>query len=225
MIKILSLGFCVVALAACGTSSSQTAQSNSSSSNSTGSTGVSTGSGNWQNLPPAWSEQVYISGVGGPYQSTTITLSPTAHPGALSVYQGTSNLLKVKVQPLSAPNMVLDGYQQYNFPYGCLQMNVTVNGAVQTTSGSNGAGIKVPGAGDNDPLCKTSATYQVLDFSQEVALGGGPISVTINQGVYDNCRQSNTWLYGCFMAAIFQNHVAAAKVTIQTNGTYMDLTQ
>ncbi len=216
MYQILSVGFIAVALTACGTSATQTSATTSGgNSQGNGNGTVTTGTGNWQGLPPAWEQQVVLSGNLGPY--------PTA---SFTVHSGTSAMLKVKIEPANAPNMIIDGYEAYNFPYGALQFDVTVNGAPYGTTPP----IQVPGAnsgGAPDTNGSSTGTFWVHDFSQVAALGGGQATITLSHAFYDNCRYGYTMeygtFYGCMMQQVFQYHMVAAKVFVQTDGTWMDL--
>ena len=157
--------------------------------------------GNIYNLPAAPSYNAQINGVAGAVPTVSYAIQ-------------TSRTLKVKITPLSAPNMTLPGYTGFVFPYGCLRMQVTVNGQTQTTGVLRVDAIA-------SVTCSTAPTYQVLDFSNAVT-GNGVTNVTISNADYDNCRAwGNTFAYGCSMSAMFANHVAAATAQIQGDGYYM----
>ena len=157
--------------------------------------------GNIYNLPAAPSYSAKINGVAGAVPSVTYAIQ-------------TARTLKVKITPLSAPNMTLPGYTGFVFPYGCLQLQVTVNGVTQTT--------QVLSVGTtSSATCAGAPQSQVLDFTNDVT-GNGITNVTISNATYDNCRAwGNTFSYGCSMSALFANHVAAATAQIQGDGYYM----
>lgn len=162
-------------------------------------------SGNIYNLPDATTYTAKINGIGG------------AVPTYVSPAIATSRTLRVKISPLSAPNMTLPGYTGWVFPYGCMQLQVTVNGVTQTTNV-----LKVANApAAYNSVCANNPSSEVLDFSNDIT-GNGTVNVTISNAVYDNCRSwGNAFNYGCAMSAMFMNHVAAATVQIQGDGTYL----
>ena len=157
------------------------------------------------NLPAAMEQQVDLSGASGPMPSKTITTS-------------TSRTLVVKVTALAAQNLTIPGYQNWVFPYGCLQVNVNVNGSTQTALMQ----VANVAQGSSSP-CAGAPAFKVLNFSN-VMSGSGPTTVTITNPVYDNCRTYNPFYYGCYMSAVWMNHIVAANVTVQVDGTWMDTT-
>ena len=206
--KILSFGLCVWMLTACGTQSSNTASTVGSNSTTTTTTvtPTPTPTGNVNNLPGAYQTLVQISGNGGSTPSYAVNSLTT------------SRTLKVKIAPLAAPKVT---GTQWVFPYGCLQVEVTVDGSTQSTNA-----IPVSGAGlGTSPQC-SGPSYQILDFSNVMTgnnLGNGAVSVSIHDPSYDNCRSYySPYYYGCYMVAMYSAHMAAMNVTIQTDGTWMD---
>ncbi len=204
---LLSVGIAILTLTACGSSVSRTGTVTSNSTGSTSSTGTQTGaSGNIYNLPLAPSFQATFNGVNG-------TL-----PAAISTVK-TSRTLKVKITPLSAPNLTLPGYTDWVFPYGCLRVQVTVNGVTQTSKI-----LKVSGENqDQNSACANAPTSQTLDFTNAMT-GNGPATISISNAEYDNCRYGNAYhlQYNCSMSAIYKDHIVAATVSTQTDNTYMD---
>ena len=202
--KTLSLVIGVLILSACGSQSSSTlggtTSANSTSSSST--TSTSSGSGNYNNQPNAASQYVQLSGNNGGAFSKTL-------------YFQTSRTLKVKVNALSAPNLTINGYTNWVFPYGCMSVSITVNG-VTRTSGV----MQVPGVTQTSSQCMNAASSAVIDFS-DITTGNGPITVTYNNAQYDNCRYYNPMAYGCVLSTVWQNHQVAFNTTVQTDGTYM----
>jgi hypothetical protein len=128
----------------------------------------------------------------------------------------TSALLRVKVVPLPAPNMTLPGFENYSFPYGCLQLQVSVNGIPLST--------QVLRVGNSSPVsttCANSPTSEILTFSYQA---NTDFVVTVNALAYDSCRKETTWAtrpYGCAMDAVFKNHLVSALIYVQTDGTYL----
>ena len=197
----------VLALSACGSSvSSTTSGSNTAASNTANSNPYATptpnNGGNIYNLPAAPEQTVQLSGNGGGSFSK-------------SLYFQTSRTLKVKIEALPAPNMTVGGYTNWVFVYGCMSVSVTVNGVTQTTSILQVAGMAQPSS-----ECSGSASSTTLDFSN-VTTGNGPITVTMSNPNYDNCRYYSPSAYGCGMTAVWQNHQVAFNATVQTDATYM----
>jgi len=198
----------MVLLSACG--------SNSTRDRTLGQSGLSDGSGSFSNtnagntggniynLPLAPERVVEITGQGG--------MTP-----AYRISAETSRTLKVKVVALPAPHLTVPGYTNWVFPYGCMRIRVTVNGTTQATQV-----LRVADAaqGSNSP-CANAPTSQVLDFSDAMT-GDGPVDVVVSSPEYDNCRTYNPMYYGCQMSAVWMNHMAAANVSVQTDGTWLN---
>ncbi len=203
--NLLPAIFAAIVLSACG---SQTAKQTSTSAATTTPTGTSTTTGNQTgniyNLAQAPEFDAQINGAGGAVTSVSQTLA-------------TSRTLKIKVTPLSAPNVTLPGYTGWVFPYGCLRLQVKVNGTTQTTKILR-VGSEQQGATSQ---CANAPTYQVLDFTNAMT-GNGPITVTVSNAEYDNCRYTWPMNYGCSMSAIFKNHIVDATIATQVDNTYMD---
>jgi hypothetical protein len=204
MHEIAILAASLLILTACGSNVSSSGTS-SAASTAVASATATPNAGNIYDLPAAYSMVATINGQGG------------AVPSVTSAALATSRTFKVRVTPLQAPHMTLAGYTGYVFPYGCLSMEVTVNGVTQMTNNLQVGGV----AQSSTSVCANSPAYQVLDFSNDVS-GNGTVSATISSGDYDNCRYVNALTYGCMMTAMFSNHVASATITIETDGTYMD---
>ncbi len=215
-------------LTACG--SRATDASASSALTSTSSTGSITTptepTNNTSGLNPAAQQYYTLSGAAGPRPTVSLSLSTEA-------------TLKVRIQPLPAPNSVTTGSQyiptDFAFPYGCISVNVTVSGS--NINNSNGATqvatAKVPVVGANDPSCPGSLTYQDLDFSSTLT-GNGNVTITIDDADYDNCRlYVDSWMgllayqySGCGLAPVWAtspkaSHIVAFNATVQVDGTYM----
>jgi len=209
--KGLSVLAAIAMLSACGSNSTRDGSVSSSGlSNPTNTTNnplptPSNTGGNIYNLPLAPERVASISGVGGPQPTQSFSVS-------------TSATLKVKITALPAPHLTLSGYTGWVFPYGCMQVRVTVNGSTQTTQV-----LKVADApqGMASP-CANAPSSQILDFGNAMT-GAGPVTVTISDAQYDNCRYYYYPLtYGCSLSAMFKNHMASANVAIQTDGTWLN---
>ena len=206
---LLSVGLIVSALAlvtACGsTTAKSTTETSSITGIQTGSNGSVPGSGgNISNLPDADSYLLQLNGMGGTVPSQTFSIQ-------------TSRTLKVKVTPLSAPNMRKAGDTHFVFPYGCSRYRVSVNGHVKTTGILRVDGVSQTGMS----TCSKSPTYAILDFTNDES-GNGATLVTIDNAEYDNCRHTWPLDYGCQMSALFADHESAATVQIQSDDTWMD---
>lgn len=203
----------LLVLTACGSQSSQdvplvntsnnTSGTNTTGNNNNGGTNYgNTGSGNIYNLPAAQQEMIQLSGNNGGAFSKILNFS-------------TSRTLKVKVEALSAPNLTVNGYTNWVFPYGCLRLTVTVNGSTRTTKV-----LRVDGT-PTSSICANAPTSETLDFSN-ITTGNGPVTVTFSNAEYDNCRYYNPMAYGCGMSAVWQNHQVRFNSTVQVDGTYME---
>ena len=201
----------VLALTACGSSSTRDFTTNSQgfNNNNTNNNNSGGGTGNINNLPLAPEFDAHISGMTGVQPSASYTT-------------GTSNLLRIKVTPLAAPNLIIAPYTNWVFPYGCLTVQVHVNGITRTTQYLRVAGTyQAPGS-----PCADAPDHQILDFTGS-SFGSGNITVTIDNPTYDNCR--NWWplnygsqsTYNCNMSAVWKNHMVAATIAVQTDGTYL----
>jgi hypothetical protein len=197
----------MVLLSACGSNSTRDRTLSSSGLSETaggsGNTNTTPG-GNIYNLPLAPERIVEISGQGGMTPAYRMTAQ-------------TSRTLKVKVAALPAPRLTVPGYTNWVFPYGCMRVRVTVNGTTQATQV-----LRVADAaqGAQSP-CANAPTSQVLDFSDAMT-GDGPVDVVVSSPDYDNCRTYNPMYYGCQMSAVWMNHMAAANVSVQTDGTWLN---
>ena len=205
--SLFSMVGLMVLLSACGSNSTrdrtlgQSGLSDGSGSSPTSNTNTG---GNVYNLPLAPERVVEITGQGGMTPGYRISAE-------------TSRTLKVKVSALPAPRLTVPGYTNWVFPYGCLRLRVTVNGTTQSTQV-----LRVADAaqGSNSP-CANAPTSQVLDFSDAMT-GDGPVDVIVSSPDYDNCRTYNPMYYGCQMSAVWMNHMAAANVSVQTDGTWLN---
>ncbi len=110
--------------------SAATSGTNSGGSTSSGTTIPSTNpTGNIYGLAPAPQSMFQITGDTGTARSWS--------PGTAF---SSETKLKVKISPLPATNITVPGYNNWVFPYGCMSVQVTVNGSTQTT-----VPLKVPG--------------------------------------------------------------------------------
>jgi hypothetical protein len=218
-----------VLLVSCGSSSTRDFTTSGLGGGTTGgSTGGSTSGGtegNIYNLPLAPEFQAVLTGSTG--QQPTVSQS-----------YGTSHLIRVKVTPLSAVNLLNATYKNWVFPYGCLQLKVTVNGIQRQTQILKLANVYQE---PNSP-CANAPESQILEFSNS-ASGAAPVNITVSDAVYDNCRgldpmdyggTCNPYISGYFygypqyttpsagMKAVFANHAIAATIAVQTDGTYLE---
>ena len=199
-----------VALTACGsTSMRESSAVVAGSSTTTGSgTGLGSGTGgtggNTYNLPAASQQRIELGGNSSVDFQKTLTFM-------------TSRTLKVKIKPLPAPNIVVPGYTNWVFPYGCMSVSVTVNGMTRGTQV-----LKVEGVAQGQTTqCANATTSKVLDFT-DFMTGTGSTVVVISNANYDNCRYYWPLNYGCGMSAVWQNHRVAMDSTVQVDGTWMD---
>jgi len=199
--KNMSLVFGLMILSACGSQSSRDQLQVTTTANNTTGNNWNNGSGNVNNLPAAQQDVVQLSGLNGGASSQTYNFS-------------TSQILRVKVEALAAPHLTINGYSNWVFPYGCMRVNVTVNGSTKMTKI-----LRVDGL--DDSKCKGAPTSEILDFSG-IMTGSGPVTVTFSNAQYDNCRYYNPLAYGCDMTAVWQNHQVSLNATVQTDGTWME---
>lgn len=210
MKKFNSIGLiaAVLVLSACGSQSTRDswnsanggATTSGSSTGTTGTTGTQTGE-NTYNLPAASEQRIEMSGQNGTDPTKTLNFN-------------SSRTLRVKISPLSAPNITVPGYSNWVFPYGCLQVTVSVNGITKMTQV-----LRVNGMSQSSQ-CANAPTSEVLDFSSQMS-GNGPVTVTVQNAVYDNCRYNWPMYYGCSMSQVWQSHRVAMNVQVQVDGTYM----
>ena len=205
--NLLSVLIVAGMLAACGSNSFRDNTISSSGLNSGGS-GSGTNAGNWQNLPPApsFSDSIFGTPAAGypSYGPTSVTHSPF-YPSAQ---------MKVKITPLAASNVP---NQAFNFPYGCVSLNVTVNGHMIPTGVLRVEGV-TQGSGSQ---CANAPTSVVLDFSSYI-LGGSFADVKISGPQYDNCRTMNIHSYGCSLSGVAPQHMVNYRVQVQPDGYWLD---
>lgn len=188
-------------LAACGSSSTRDSTiSNSGFNTSSGSSSA----GNIYNLPLAPEYIAKISGAAGSSPSQVYSV-------------GTSRTLRIKVTPVSAPNMAIAGFGAWNFAYGCAAVQVHVNGASQMTQMLRVGSVA---QAQNSP-CANAPTSQILNFDNAMS-GAGTVSVIVSNAQYDNCRTMDPNAYGCAMKAVWTDHFVGSKVAIQTDNTWLD---
>jgi ABC-type Fe3+-hydroxamate transport system substrate-binding protein len=202
-INLITLIMGLVVLSACGSKSSKTAPLTSSASNTSTTPALTTQNpvGNVGNLPAAAQQMVQLSGSNGNAFSKSYNFF-------------TSQTLKVRVEALSAPNLLIPGYTNYVFPYGCMRVTVTVNGSTRTSKILKVAGTQASAE------CQNAPSVDTIDFS-DITTGNGPVVVTFSNAEYDNCRYYDPRAYGCSMSAVWQNHQVRFNATVQVDGTYM----
>jgi len=204
--KVISLVAGVLVLSACGSVSSSTSATGTTAANSTSAasttTTTTTTTSNVNNLPAAGEDYIQLSGLNGGASSASLQFN-------------TDRTLVVQISALSAPNFTLVGYTNWVEPYGCMSVNITVNGITR------GSGVlQVPGVTQNNSECMNAPSSVMVDFS-DVTTGDGPVTVTFSGAQYDNCRYTNPDAYGCALTAVWQNHQAAFNAAVQTDGTYL----
>ncbi|MBU6155216.1 MAG: hypothetical protein KGP28_13010 [Bdellovibrionales bacterium] len=203
---------------------------------STSTTGGTTG-GNIYNDPLAPDYLLRITGPGTvpPYPGTNYT--PVALPTSQTFSAITSRLLRVKVTPLPAPNLSsLDPdnpYGNWVFPYGCLQLSVTIGGVTRQTMALRVANV----AQDPGSACANAPSSQILDFSNITTSSSAAYSIVVSNPVYDNCRGTSPmqygtnctpywngyqWITNVGMKAVQPNHIVSATIAVQVDGQYME---
>lgn len=192
-------------LTACGSQSSREVPLTSTSNNfaNPSPTPIYNNGGNIYNLPAAPQQMIQLSGLNGNAFSRDLTFS-------------TSRTLKVKVEALSAANLIIPGYTNWIFPYGCLRISVKVNGSTRQTKILRVASADQASTSE----CKNAPTSEILDFS-DITTGNGPVTVTFSNSEYDNCRTYDPMKYGCSMKAVWQDHQVRLNATVQVDGTWM----
>jgi hypothetical protein len=152
------------------------------------------------------SQDIQITGEGGARPSVSLS-APAAH------------MLLVKITPMQAPHLEVPGYENYTFPYGCIQLSVTVNGTSQKTKI-----LRVEGMGQSEfSPCKNAETSQELNFSNYARTDGNQV-IAISNALYDNCRETNPLYYGCKrledketkLTPLFITHEVKENVSIQS---------
>jgi hypothetical protein len=212
--KVLSVVVLAASITACGSRSANQNGTNINNQFSDPTIITTTPTNNTTNLPQAPVQSIQLSGGSGPSPIKYVTTPNT---------EGT---LRIKVTAQSAPNLTVNGFQNWQFRYGCMSVDVVVNGITITTQP-----LKVPGVqqSQNSP-CKDSPESEILDFSGHLT-GNGPVQVKIQNAQYDNCRIDATYMayygsyayqfYGCSMSNVWKNNMVAAKLQVQTEGYWM----
>ncbi|MBC7396152.1 MAG: hypothetical protein H7333_01815 [Bdellovibrionales bacterium] len=204
MSKIFSLVAGLIVMSACG---SQVAREGSTVLGSAASTASGSQTGIVGNVGSSRQAPEYLAKING---------ANGAVPAA-NFEVKTSRTLRVKVTPLAAPNLTLPGYTNWVFPYGCLRLQVSINGTTQSTQI-----LRVDGTSQGaTSACKDAPTSQILDFTNAMT-GSGPAVLTVSNAEYDNCRYTWPMNYGCSMSAIFATHIIAASIATQVDGTWLN---
>jgi len=201
--KAVSLIVGVLILSACGSQSTSTTTAGTTAANNTGvATATPTPTGNINNEPNATEEYIQLSGNNGGAFSKVLNFQ-------------TSRTLRVKVEALSAPNLTINGYTNWQFPYGCMAVSITVNGVTRSSGTISVGGI-------TDSTCPNAPSSAIIDFS-DITTGNGAIQITYSNAQYDNCRYYNNMAFGngCPLIAVWQNHQVAFNTTVQVDGYYM----
>ncbi|MCM2279508.1 MAG: hypothetical protein NDJ89_15640 [Oligoflexia bacterium] len=145
----------------------------------------------------------------------------TGSKGSKPVYSvtvQTDNLLKVKLTSEAAGAQTLSGFTAN---YDCVTYTISALGnSVTTSTLSAGGTVSVN--------CPNAPTNQVIDFSDRLQPGHGPVTIEVRADRYDfyykSCL-SQPWLYGwnCMyyypLYNVYQNHIVRGKLAIQVNGT------
>ncbi|MEK6577837.1 MAG: hypothetical protein AABZ55_01305 [Bdellovibrionota bacterium] len=164
----------------------------------------------------------------------TFSFSMTGTNGTTPTFatpsMNTDSILKVKVT--AGPAQLNTGGSGFQGTYSCLAVNVTAIG--QTVSTVN---LATAGAGSTATTsqCPGAPHSQIIDFSNRLTPGHGPVSISVSAARYDYyCNEfwiyymyygpygspygSNPGLY-CPMHVVYQNHVISGNLDIQVNGT------
>ncbi len=185
----------------------------------------------------------YTGAYPNPYPTPTVTSSPTSGTSTLTypftlggtgsttqTYTSpsitTDTRLRVKVIGGPATNIQIEtpgryngAYSNYSASYSCITYKVTVAGQSTTTSmirvGENGTG-----------LCANNPGEQVLDFSNRLQPGHGPVSITVSEPKYDYyCKLwLSGWIYGsysnyCPLFTVYKNHRVTGSLEVEINGS------
>jgi hypothetical protein len=130
----------------------------------------------------------------------------------------TDDLLKVDVslgQPTTIPGT------GYTAMYSCARIKVTVSGQSQTVFLTNlGVDITSANGFSSQNPCFGAVSSASLDFSSRCTLGHGPMSITVTNVSYDNCRlYGNVYGYWCPLTSVYSTHILTGHVSIHTNST------
>lgn len=214
--KILSAFTGIILLSACGSQVSRDGMTAATGAANSGfGSGYQTGAGgNTGTLRQAREFVAQINGSNGASPNASYPNPNDPNPSD-RIFQ-TSRTMRVKVTPLPAPNLTLNGFTNWVFPYGCVSLRVSINGTTQSTQVLRVDGVT---QGPNSP-CKDAPTSQVLNFDNAMT-GNGNVYVNVHDASYDNCRYSWPLKYGCDMSAIFATHAVAANIAMQNDGSYL----
>jgi hypothetical protein len=160
---------------------------------------------------PAYSSSFTLTGSSGSSPSYSYTVS-------------TDNLLKVKITPGAATNVIPGS--NFSATYECVSYSVTAVGQTLSTGT-----LSVTGG---NSICPNAPTSKTLDFSSRLTSGHQSVTVTVKATGYDFYCQgclSYPWLYNaypygyyscnmyCPLHTVFQNHGVTGTMAIQVNGT------
>jgi hypothetical protein len=185
-----------LALSACG-SRSKNQGLDSTSGNQTVDNTIYNPGNNTQNLPTAPSYSYALNGYNGNVTSQT------------KIPPNTESLLRIKITALPNANFSFGAY-------GCMSVQVAVDGTVQRT-----IALAVPGFPSQ--LCSGASNSQILDFSASLA-GTGSHTITFNSVMSDNCYGqygAGPYTYECMMRTAYRTHSVSFTAQIQTDGYWM----
>lgn len=185
----------------------------SSGGGSGGSGGIST------NFTPAITFSFSVTGSGG------------TSPAYVTPIINTDNILKVKISTGMSDRLSIPTYSNFTANYNCVTYTVTALGKSVTTEplSPNEMG---------SPLCPNASDSQVIDFSDRLGPGHGPVTITVDRTRYDfycqlwtQCQAdpfSPTCYYSfypathsmyCPLRTVYRNHTVTGNLAIQVNGS------
>jgi hypothetical protein len=169
---------------------------------------------------------------GSPSQFTpaiTFSFSVTGSGGALPAYTtpviNTDNILKIKITPGLSDRISIPTYSNFTANYECVTYTVTALGKSVTTE------VLCPSQPDKP-------SSQIIDFSDRLGPGHGPVTVTVDRVRYDfycllwtqcqlepfnpTCYYSfypAAYSFYCPLRTTYRNHTVTGNLAIQVNGS------
>lgn len=156
----------------------------------------------------------------------TFSFSMTGSNGAAPTYTAsginTDNVLKIRVNSGPASNLTVPNlYSNFTANYSCISYTISVLGRTVVTQT-----LSVPNGDPHFSQCPGAPQNQVIDFSDRLSPGHGPVSVQVTAARYDFYCQLwfRGWVPGdyymyCPMRTVYQNHTVTGSLDIQVNGT------
>lgn len=185
-----------------------------------GSSGGGTGGGSPSNFTPAITFSFNVTGSGG------------AHPSFTTQPVNTDTILKIKITAGQASNLNIPIYSNFTANYDCVSYTVTALGKSVTTQ-------PLSASGENSALCPNAPPSEIIDFSDRLGPGHGPVTITIDRVRYDfycklwtRCQPELSWNPTCYysfypatqsmycpMRTVYRNHTVTGDLAIQVNGS------